>query len=391
MPDKAEVWIATLHTRSGPTGVQTHMNCVADWLQASGTTQRWITPYEYPRSIPRRAASAFGLLLRRVSRLLAIAWNRYWLARDLYSCLSRRGKAHSGGVVFYAQDPLSALTCNRWAVDHGRQFRLGAVCHFNGTERDEWELAGIAAHRWGVGDRLDDLERSAVQVAHNVVTPSEWLRQELAVRHPDIAPRLTVLPNTANEARLLLRRKPQYDMITVGTLEPRKNQRLLIMLMEELKSRGNTFTLGIIGDGPDRTMLEALVNESDLVGLVTFLGLQDDVFRYLAASRVYVHAALVENLPIAILEAAAAGLPVLTTPSPGAREIVRDRVEGFYLDSDDVSASATRAEALLLDDDLVASMGQAARRRFETTYSSRIVRRKFYDLISQEMEAIAFG
>lgn len=388
MPDEVQVWIATLLPKAGTTGVQTHMNHVADWLRTSGLSHEWVTPYVLPRSLARRGVNFVGKIVKALSPVAGIVWHRFWLARDMRACLSWRGRDHRGGVVILAQDPLSALVCKRWAVAQDKRIRLVAVCHFNGRERDEWSLSGIPVERWQIGSRLDRLERAALEGAHTVVSPSEWLRKELIARYPNIKERVTVLPNAVNTCRELERGAPEFDLITIGSLEPRKNHKLLILIVAELVARGLRVKFGIVGDGPLRADLEALVERLGLVSAVRFIGRQDDVFRYLAVSRVYAHAAKLENLPLSILEAAAAGLPIVTTPSGGAREIVRNGVDGLYLEPDDVATSSDCVEELLLNENLARSMGMAARRRCEVMYSDRVVRRRFDDLITEEIEAL---
>lgn len=80
-----------------------------------------------------------------------------------------------------------------------------------------------------------------------------------------------------------------------------------------------------------------------------------------------------EGLPMSVLEAMAAGLPVLTTPVGGIPEAVSDGVEGFLITPGDVDALADRWSRLLADEGLAKRMGEAARRKIETTFSAEAV------------------
>jgi len=76
---------------------------------------------------------------------------------------------------------------------------------------------------------------------------------------------------------------------------------------------------------------------------------------------------------MSVLEAMAAGVPVLTTPVGGIPEAVTDGVEGFLITPGDVGALAQRWSELLLDPALAERMGGAARRKVETTFSTQAV------------------
>jgi len=93
----------------------------------------------------------------------------------------------------------------------------------------------------------------------------------------------------------------------------------------------------------------------------------------LASASIYVLPSYNEGLPMSLLEAMAAGMPVLSTPVGGIPEAVSDGVEGFLVEAGDVGALAARLEQLLSDPALAQRMGAAARRKVETTFASGAV------------------
>lgn len=125
----------------------------------------------------------------------------------------------------------------------------------------------------------------------------------------------------------------------------------------------------LVGDGPLRGQLEALARELGLAGQVTFAGLREDVAPYLALFDVYLMSSEFEGLPLALLEAMAAGVPPVATAVGGIPEVVRDRVEGRLVPFGDVEGLARGAAELLADRDLAASLAAAARRRVEKEFS----------------------
>ena len=105
--------------------------------------------------------------------------------------------------------------------------------------------------------------------------------------------------------------------ISVGSLIPRKNMRLIIEAFNLWKSKSSTpGSLVILGDGFERETLEALRSDS-----VHFMGNVSNVADYLSYADYFVSASLSEGLPNTVLEALAAGLPVILSDIPSHQEI----------------------------------------------------------------------
>ncbi len=95
--------------------------------------------------------------------------------------------------------------------------------------------------------------------------------------------------------------------------------------------------------------------------------------RLLQQAALFVLPSHVEGMPMSVLEAMAAGLPVITTPVGGIPEAVSDGVEGFLVAPGDVATLATRLQQLLQDEALTRKMGAAARRKIESTFSTEAI------------------
>jgi glycosyltransferase involved in cell wall biosynthesis len=95
--------------------------------------------------------------------------------------------------------------------------------------------------------------------------------------------------------------------------------------------------------------------------------------RELDRANIFVLPSYNEGLPMSVLEAMAAGLPVVTTPVGGIPEAVSDGVEGFLVEPGDVAALASRLEQLARDPELARKMGSAGRRKVETTFAASAV------------------
>ena len=117
------------------------------------------------------------------------------------------------------------------------------------------------------------------------------------------------------------------------------------------------------GDGPLRERLVALADAAGLSSAVLFVGQRDDVPDLLAAATLVVLPSRVEGLPAALIEAAAAGQPVVATAVGGVPELVVDGQTGWLVPPDDPPALAAALVAALRDPEARARMGAAARRR----------------------------
>jgi glycosyltransferase involved in cell wall biosynthesis len=132
---------------------------------------------------------------------------------------------------------------------------------------------------------------------------------------------------------------------TVARLVPVKNQAMLL----RAAARVPGLWLALAGDGELRTDLEQLAGELGIADRVRFLGLRRDVPRVLAALDVFVMTSESEGLPIAMIEAMAAGLPVVATEVGGIPELVADGVSGRLVPANDHEAAAAALAALASD------------------------------------------
>lgn len=131
----------------------------------------------------------------------------------------------------------------------------------------------------------------------------------------------------------------------------------------------------LVGDGPLRASLEDRVRNLGLGGRVHLPGLQEDVRPYLAAMDVFLMSSRYEGLPLALLEAQAAGLPVVATAVGGVPEVIRDGRTGILVPFGEVGALVAALERLLGDPGFRRAMGDRGRRRVESEFSvHRMVR-----------------
>jgi glycosyltransferase involved in cell wall biosynthesis len=117
----------------------------------------------------------------------------------------------------------------------------------------------------------------------------------------------------------------------------------------------------VAGDGPDRAALEARAVSLGLADRVRFLGHRRDVASLLAAADVLVLPSLYEGLPLSVLEAMIAGVPVIATAVGGTDEVVRDGETGTLVPPGDASALAAAIRRVLGDRERSSRLADAAR------------------------------
>lgn len=121
--------------------------------------------------------------------------------------------------------------------------------------------------------------------------------------------------------------------------------------------------IALVGDGPLEDEIRALVDERGLQGNVEFLGTRDDVAGVLHDSRCFILPSKYEGLPMSILEAMAAGLPVLATAVGGVPDVVEDGVTGKLIPAGDSVALAEAMVSMMSGKQGLASMSSASKAR----------------------------
>jgi glycosyltransferase involved in cell wall biosynthesis len=152
----------------------------------------------------------------------------------------------------------------------------------------------------------------------------------------------------------------------VARLEPRKGQRYLI----EAAAQVPEATFVFIGDGPDRAALEAQARAQGVADRVLFLGYREDIPDVLACCNLLVLPSFAEGMPLSILEAMAAGKPVIASAIGGTDEAVVHGETGLLVPPAKPSALAKAIQTVLSDPDLARRLGAAGRERAYQKFSA---------------------
>jgi len=238
----------------------------------------------------------------------------------------------------------------------------------------------------GTNKKYIMLRRFYGRFMHRFIALSQDLAQWL-LNTVEIAPKKVVqLYNGVDLSRFQsenIKEKPasQFSQInsgdivigTVGRLQAEKDQSTLINAFAKVKakttSNNSKLKLLIIGDGPDRAKLEALVAGKGLSESIIFSGARNDIPELLASMRIFVLPSRGEGISNTILEAMASSLPVIATNVGGNPELVEENETGMLVPSNNADKMA---EAILLyinDLPLAEQQGKAGRQRVEALFS----------------------
>lgn len=177
-----------------------------------------------------------------------------------------------------------------------------------------------------------------------------------------------------SEVRDELGIKDRDTVITcVAEINGNKNQIQLVRAMELVKGEIPGARLLLVGEGPYRRQLEAYVLDRDLRRNVLFLGHRNDIPRLLTASDIGSLVSRREGLSRFVMEAAAAGLPLVGTDIRGNRDIIVHGRNGYLVPVGDSSATARWIVALARDEDLRRSMGRASVERARAFSLDRVL------------------
>ena len=185
-------------------------------------------------------------------------------------------------------------------------------------------------------------------------------------------------PHRREEARRALGIGQGYFVIgNIGRVEEMKGHRFLIDAVAKLKAEGQKCACVIAGAGSETEAVRALIKSLGLETSVFLLGVRRDIADILAAMDVFVQPSTIrEGLPLALAEAASAGLPLVATGVGGNPEIVADGVNGYIVEPKDAGAIAGAIRRLMADPAKRSAMGEASKNIWQDKFSTEIMVRK---------------
>jgi len=262
---------------------------------------------------------------------------------DLVHIHSRRGADVLGGLAARRAE-VPAILSRRvdnpepWLSVRFKYPLFDSVLAISNGVRDALRASGVS---------------QAIEVVRSSVDPAPW-------REP--APREEFLRSfDLNDAVLTIG--------VVAQLITRKGHHVLLQALPPLVARHPNLRVLCFGQGPRREALEAAARELGLSEAVRFVGFHKDLSHWMGHFDLLAHPALMEGLGVTLLQAAAAGVPVIACRAGGMPEAVHDGVNGILVPPGEVEPLRA-ALALLLDDAALRQRyAQAGRRLADTEFS----------------------
>jgi glycosyltransferase involved in cell wall biosynthesis len=371
------VVVASIAREQGITGVHTHVKQLRRYLERTGQPAELVTPHTWAqgahgwRSVVLVPLFGARVVLERVYGPANVWW--YRASHEFFLRLAlRRRLAGAGPCVVYAQCPVSARAA--LAARVGPEQRVVLAVHFRISQSDEWADKGQIPRGGRVYDQIRQTERDVLTSVDRVVFVSAWGRAALREWMPEVDDvDGAVLNNFVQMPRLTERAEHAGDLVSVGNLEAIKNHRFLLHVLAAAKAAGHEYSLDVFGEGVERARLLALATELGVGSQVTLHGFQPDVQQRLTGYDAYVHASYSESLPLAVIEAMAAGLPVVAAEAGGVGELFDDPTEGRFWPVDDPEKAARILVDLMESQAERRRAGQAARERFLRDYDADVV------------------
>jgi glycosyltransferase involved in cell wall biosynthesis len=169
----------------------------------------------------------------------------------------------------------------------------------------------------------------------------------------------------------------------VGRLEEQKGQRYLLAAVPDFVQQIPDLTVLLVGEGREVAALKRQAEELGINSRLHFLGTRRDLSRIFAALDLFVHPSLWEGLPLTLLMAMGAGLPVVGTRVSGVTEVIEDGQNGCLVPPGDSQALAQAVLNLYHHPELRRRLGDAARKTVAERHSQEAMLRRLEQIYLQ--------
>jgi len=158
--------------------------------------------------------------------------------------------------------------------------------------------------------------------------------------YKQICNKSSVLVNVVDKKEIIYNSKKfnideKYDAVFVGRLVKLKNPKRLLNIFLSVVGKVPTAKLAIVGNGPMYDELKEYINNNNLNNNVFLLGFQTNPYVYIKNSKIMLLTSIYEGTPMCALEALCLGKPIVSTPTDGMKDLIKQGFNGFLSNNDD--------------------------------------------------------
>ncbi len=177
--------------------------------------------------------------------------------------------------------------------------------------------------------------------------------------------------------------EPQFIIAAAGRLSPEKGFDVFIAAAARIAQERQDIGFVIFGDGPLRRELAKLISKKSLDDRFVLAGFQANLDAILPAADVFVISSFTEGLPVVLLEALLAGVPVVATAVGGIPEVIEDGTDGFLVPPGHIEQLALRIMELVDNQSLLEQMKIAGPRKIAAQYNTRLQADRYSTLFAR--------
>jgi len=218
-----------------------------------------------------------------------------------------------------------------------------------------------------------------IALAAFVITVSEYNKKYLSEKFQHAGPKLYKIYNGIDLKQFIPKERlpsEPFTFLCVARIVEKKGHKFLIDACEILKNQNVNFVCKLLGAGPLQREIEKSIQEKNLQNVIEILGAQtqDEVLNRFHQSHSYILTCTTgqngdkDGLPVAMVEALACGLPVITTPMTGNPEVIKDAYNGFLVPFENPEKTAEAMKNLIENKTLYAKLCTQARSSVERSF-----------------------
>lgn len=287
-------------------------------------------------------------------------------APDIVHCHSSKAGI-VGRIASYLLNIPSVFTAHGWAFTEGVSFFKRVVYAFIEHTMLVFTRKVLCVSEY---DRL--LAKKWFLVNHN----------QIITVHNGISDKKN--PSQTISSNICLENTKALNIVMVARFAPPKNQIDLIKAIEYINCvKPDSYTVSFVGDGILLSDCHQYVITHNLEKMIHFLGNRTDVDVILNQNDIFCLISNYEGLPISIIEAMRAEMPIIASDVCGVNELVQDGTNGFLIPRGNISELVDKLKYILNHKELIKSMGEASRKIYEEEYTADKMNQKIFSVYNE--------